>query len=375
MKLSEIKYLTGIIILLKIFFYNSLPVQAIEPPIEKIIIKNIQNAGGEIKIKSISNITLNFIPQKPGAKSWQLITDNPGRIRFQIGEQPLIENLYLINGESIKSKIFFNAPKLSEIDRVELTVLSKVFLGAGSLYYFKGKLDYTGIKQYGSQRRYILKSLFENYCVSFQVDITEFNIKQIVVETNKDSTDNYKIIYDFMGKYPDPTMSLPELLQKSNLGAGHVNFSYGGIFRLNEVKINSMFKQSPFEEVELNYGEVSVSDSKVEGNITVIRPREEVKRVSINTNLIKKNLDDSGLITEKELIVTINKRKYPALFFNPITMMTTESRKSGKVVVALIDESSYVIILMFGDKLVKDSLQLKLLEKIQITKKESEGEK
>jgi hypothetical protein len=100
-----------------------------------------------------------------------------------------------------------------------------------------------------------------------------------------------------------------------------------------------------------------------------------VKRVFINTNLIKKNLDDSGLIAEKELIVTINKKKYPALFFNPITLMTTESRKPGKVVVALIDDSSYVIILMFGDKVVKESLQLKLLEKIKITKKESEEKK
>lgn len=374
MKSSGFKQLMFIAILL-IFFNISSTVRADKHPIEEIILKNIQNAGGEINIKSISNITLNFKPQNPGAKSWQMITDRSGRVRYQIGEQPLIENLYLINGSTVQSKIFYQAPELREIDRVDLTVLSRFFLGAGSLYYFRDRLNYSGIKQYGPLRRYILKTLIQNYTVTFQVDVQDKNIKQIMVETNSKMGNNYKIIYDFMGKFPNPTHSLPELLQKSNLGVGQVNFSYGGIFKLIKVKINSRLKHTLFEETELNYGEVSISDSKVEGNITDIRPREEVKRVFINTNLIKKNLDDSGLISEKELMITIDKKKYPALFFNPISMMTTESRKPGKVVVALIDDSSYVIILMFGDKLVKESLQLKLLEKIKITKKESEEKK
>lgn len=341
-----------------------------EIPLDTLLLENFNTGGGIDAIAKTGTISyVQTSTQTPGSKPLRFLVGRKDKIKVLQGTPPLIEKSVVFNNGKITAKSVEGPVPLESINTTELYIFSRLFSGNFSLYYFKDNLTYDGLKKSGGSEIYQLKTKYGDANITFDINTEDYLLERIIIEQKSAAGDLYKSIYDIYPKGDVNGFSIPIGYYKSEIGnENSLNYGYGDEYLFSNYNPNEKVTPDEFDKCELNYGEVKVSGSRVEGNVTLSNFNGQVKRGVFYTNIGADVLDKMGIKEKDKLEFQIGDKKYSAVYIKSQTNITADLQVPGTVVISISARTPFHIILFYGEDFKAMLNGTDILAKINIIK-------
>lgn len=338
--------------------------------LEIILKKNIEASGGLEFIKKISSVSYELIgTQSPGSKPRKYLIGVKDKIKVLEGTPPLIDKAIVLNDNRILIDSADGSITPDNINKMELYCFSRLINGNFSLYNFSGILEKIGLKKTGDFESYVLRTKYNSSDILFYLDSTTFLLTQMIIEQQSGSSMSFKTIYDFYPKGDVNGYMIPTGFYKSEIGnENSLNYGYGDEYLFRNFKQNEKFADDEFDKALLNFGEVSFSDKKVNGNVIAASYNGQVKRGVFYTNIKADVLEKAGIKEKDILNFEIGDKKFQSVYIKSQINITPELSQPGKVIVSTSARTPFHIVLFYGDDFKDMVANTSLLTKINIFK-------
>lgn len=338
--------------------------------LESILEKNIEASGGSETISKISAVSFEQIgTQSYSAKPVRYIIGGKDRIKILEGTSPLVEKTIIFNEGIILADSVVGPVPPESINKTEMYCFARLISGNFSLYYFKDKLKDLGIRKIGSVENHILQTVYDSAEITFIIDSTTYLLSQMVIEQNTGTPESFKTIYDIYPKGDVNGYNIPPGYYKSEMGnENSLNYGYGEEYLFRNFKQNEKLAENEFDKAELNFGEVSVAEKSVNGNVTAASYNDQYKRGVYYTNIGKDILEKAKMNENDVLIFQVGEKKFQSVYIKSQTSLTRELSQPGKVIISVSARTPFHIVLFYGDDFKDMVNQTSLLSKISITK-------
>ena len=247
--------------------------------LKDVIERNIQAAGGREKLSLIRNISF-----KIGGMRY--IALSTGEIKMTTGKEPVITEVTLVKGDSVRRNSFYAVSELSGIPKTVNLVLAKLYSGVFTLMKFEKELTFQGLKSYGPEKFYLLTAKSEPLNVDFFLRADNFCLKRLVFRGATPEGDKYEVNYDF-GPFEDAEgLKIPLAWFNSQVG------TRGTLAEVSEFKINQPLDKDFFVKLEVNLGTTEAGPGRLKGN--VLDFGGSPAGLSITTNWTRSDVEKTG---------------------------------------------------------------------------------
>lgn len=341
-----------------------------EISLDALLLENFNAGGGTDAITRMGVVSyVQTSTQTPGSKPLRFFVGGKDKMKVLQGTPPLIEKAVVFNNGKITAKSVEGPVPLESINKTELYIFSRLFSGNFSLYYFKDNLTYDGLKKSGGSEIYQLETKYDDANITFDINAENYLLERIIIEQKSASGELYKSIYDIYPKGDVNGFSIPTGYYKSEIGnENSLNYGYGDEYLFSNYNPNEKVASDEFDKCELNYGEVKISGSHVEGNVTLSNFNDQVKRGVFYTNIGADVLDKMGIKEKDSLVFKIGDKKYSAVYIKSQTNITADLQVPGSVVISISARTPFHIILFYGEDYKPMLNGTDILAKINIIK-------
>jgi hypothetical protein len=199
--------------------------------------------------------------------------------------------------------IVFVAPG-PDVTRQTPTLRSGLF----TLAKFEDLLEFQGLKSFGPEEHYMLTAEINNLEVEFYLDPDEYRLKRMVIKGYDAENNKYEVNHDY-GPYQEVAgIKIPSSWFRSQVG------TRGQLHDITDVKINPVLDKDFFSTLEVNVGEVGVSEGELNGNVAEFNFRRGM--LMISTNWTKKCIQGAGFKRNDKLILQIGGREIEIDFYD-----------------------------------------------------------
>jgi hypothetical protein len=268
--------------------------------LKDILEKNIQASGGKEKISQVRNFSF-----KAGPATYHVSSD--GQMKITSGKEPIITEAILIHPDRVQRNSFNEITDVGGLDKIVYQCLAKLYSSLWTLANFEKQLSYEGVKAFGPEKLHLLTTKMEGIKIDFYLDSHEYQMKRILFQGYLTDGQKYEVNYDF-GPYQElQGLKLPTSWFSSRVGAR------GTLFEVTDVKLNQSFGADFFSKLEVNAGQVEVTEGSLKGNVIEFRVVPNI--LYIITNWTKKHIEKAGLKTDEHLILSLDGVEKELVFY------------------------------------------------------------
>jgi len=319
---------------------------------EELVNKNIEAAGNSEQVAKIKNFSF-----KAGPKTYFI--SPTGAMKMTTGKQPAITEVILVTDEEVKINSFGHIGQLQGLQKETYQVWAKLASGFFTLKNFKGKLNFQGLKSFGPKKLYVLTSKIYNLEVNFFLKPENYQIERMVLKGFDAQGDKYEVNYDFGPYQSENGLNLPSSWFKSQIG------TRGTLHQLSEVKFNLHLASDFFTKLEINLGQVKLSEGVLRGNIIDFNFQRGL--LIINTNWTKQSLLQAGFKNKDKLIFSVSGLNIELDFYD--SRPSRDVLKAGaKLMMPDRGQNNYLI-LLWSQEFQPLADKLEILSPVQVKKK------
>lgn len=258
---------------------------------DKIIKKNIQAAGGKENLSKVNNYSFKY-----GPTTYYMSAD--GHMKLTDGSEPVITEVILVEQDKVKRNCFNKVTEFSGLQKSTYLCLAKLRCGLFTLKNFKNQLESKGLKSFGPKNHYMFTTHVGDLEVDFYLDSEEYTLKRMVLKGFAPSQDKYEINHDF-GPYQEINgVKIPSSWFASQVG------TRGRNYEISDVKINQSLDEGFFSKIDINAGEVEITQGALKGNIIESAFRRNM--LQIYTNWTDECIKRAGFKTNDKLALQIS---------------------------------------------------------------------
>ena len=264
---------------LSLLFLSSIAGAQSDLTLKDVIEKNIQAAGGRESLSLIRNISF-----KIGGMSFTALST--GEVKMTAGKGPVITEVTLVKGDSVRRNSFRAVSELSGIPKAMNLVLAKLYSGVFTLIKFEKELTFQGLKSYGPEKFYVLTAESEPLNVDFFLRTDDFHLKRLLFRGATPEGEEYAVNYDF-GPFEDAEgLKVPLTWFSSQVG------TRGTLAEVSEFKINQPLNEDSLIKLEVNIGTTEAVSGRLKGN--VLDFGGSPAGFSITTNWTRSDVEKAG---------------------------------------------------------------------------------
>ncbi len=268
--------------------------------IQDIVRKNIQAAGGKEALSEVKHYSF-----KHDLKTYYMATS--GLMKLTDGKEPVITEVILVEDNKVKRNSFNKITELAGFVKSTYQCLTKLRCGLFTLINFKDQLEFKGLKSFGPKKHFMLTTDIGELKVEFYLDSDEFTLRRLVFKGFDQSRGKYEVNHDF-GPYQEINgINIPSSWFRSQVGARGSNYG------ISDVKINPSLDEDFFSTIEVNVGEVKISEGALSGN--VIKSSFRRNMLQISTNWTDKCIKGAGFKAKDKLILQMGDKEIEIDFF------------------------------------------------------------
>ena len=324
--------------------------------VNEIIEKNIQAAGGEDNLAKVKNYSFTY-----GPMTYYMTTS--GLVKLTKGREHVITEITLIDQDKVKRNSFNKVTELTGFQKSSYQCLAKLRCGLFTLINFKDQLAFKGLKNFGAEKLYMLTTNVDELKVEFYLDSDEWTLKRLVLKGFNPSRGKYEVNHDF-GPYKEiDGLKIPSSWFRSQVG------TRGRTYEISNIKMNQTLNKDFFSKLDVNVGEVAVSDGSLEGNI--IDFRVTPGNLYITTNWTNEYIQEAGLKTKDKLIFQINDMDVELDFYASISELPPRSSFSQGAKLMFQDNrlGETYLIYFYSTEFAQVEQKLELLLPIRVKRK------
>ena len=296
---------------------------------EELVNKNIEAAGSREQVAKIRNFSF-----KAGSKTY--LISAAGAMKITEGKQPAITEAILVTDKEVKRNSFGHISQLQGVQKETYQVWAKLASGFFTLKNFKGKLNFQGLKIFGFKKLYVLISKINDLEADFFLKPENYQIERMVLKGFDAQGDKYEVNYDFGPYKSENGLNLPSSWFQSQVG------TRGTLYQLSEVDFNLPLAPDFFTKLEINIGQVKLSDGVLNGNIIDFNFQRGL--LIINTNWTKQSLQQAGFENKDKLILSVGGLNVELDFYD--SRPSREVLKPGaKLMMPNRGQNNYLILL------------------------------
>jgi len=259
--------------------------------VNEIVEKNIQAAGGKENLAKVKNYSF-----KNGLTTYYMSTK--GMMKQTEGKEPIITEVILVGNSKVKRNCYNNVTEFTGLEKSTFQCLAQLRCGLFTLATFKDKLKFTGLKNFGPKKYYMLTTHMDGLEVEFYLDSDEFTLRRMVLNGFDPSQGKYEVNHDF-GPYQDiDGAKIPSSWFGSQIGT-----TRGSSFLISDVKINQALGKNFFTKLDVNVGKVKIQKGALSGNVIEFKFRRG--RLQIATNWTNEFIKKAGFQAGDKLILQI----------------------------------------------------------------------
>ncbi|GAG27406.1 unnamed protein product, partial [marine sediment metagenome] len=150
----------------------------------------------------------------------------------------------LIDQDNVKRNCFNNITIFSGLQESTYQCLAGFFSGLFTLWKFKDRLEFHGLKVFGPKKYYKLTTNFKDLRVDFYLNEIEFAIERVVFQGFDHKTGKYEVNYDFGPLKEINGLKIPSYWFSSQIG------TRGNMYEISKVKINQFIDEDFFSNWE-----------------------------------------------------------------------------------------------------------------------------
>ncbi|MFQ6108736.1 MAG: hypothetical protein ACE5L7_04200, partial [Candidatus Aminicenantales bacterium] len=269
--------------------------------VKEIVAKNIQAAGGKEKLAETRYLTF-----KAGTRTYTISSD--GDMKITEGKDPVVTEVILVDEEKARRNCFNTLSEYKGMERLNYIVLAKLFSGLFTLSPFESRLHLQGLRSFGPKNHYLLTSRVNGFELDFYLDTEGFHLQRLVMKGYDPEGNKYEVSYDF-GPYQDVDgIKIPSSWFFSRVGAR------GQLIQISDVKRNPPLPEDFFSSLELNVGEVKISDKALKGNIVEFSFQRGM--LLIGTNWTRDCIQKAGFQSRDKLLFKVTDRELEIDFYD-----------------------------------------------------------
>ncbi|MBP7865190.1 MAG: hypothetical protein KA419_04510 [Acidobacteria bacterium] len=337
----------------------------------RIVSQNVEATLGKVRPENLGGVLL-VLREPTGGVTRKYCIQGPGRIRVELGQDPLVESAIGYDGKEFRGRGFAAEPVLKDTDRSDLRLMGSLASAGFSLHHFRGKLTLKGTRSLGPEMCWVLEGKVGPASVEFCVAQSGYLLRQAILTSNPgNSYDNYKIIYEFSAVRDLGGLKLPGGFFLSDLGAQSTG-EFGGEFEIQAFETGKKWPEASFRDLELNFGKNVLEGSTLTGNTTFAVYPPDQGRAIIYTNLTHESMKKAGWPQGSPLSVEIGGRTVGVFYTENQEGMTPEMTVAGSGVLTPSRRMPYGVLLLYGEGFKDLPPGLKPLSEIRITRKQKE---
>ncbi len=259
--------------------------------VNEIVEKNVKDAGGKETLAKVKNYSF-----KNGLTTYFMSTK--GMMKQTEGKEPIITEVILVGNSKVKRNSFNNVTEFTGLEKSTFQCLAQLRSGLFTLAAFKDKLKFTGLKNFGPKKYYMLTTHMDGLEVEFYLDSDEFTLKRMVLNGFDPSQGKYEVNHDF-GPYQDiEGVKIPSSWFNSQIGT-----TRGSSFAISDIKINQALGENFFTKLDINVGKVKIQKGALSGNVIEFRFRRGTLQIA--TNWTDEFIKKAGFQAGDKLILQI----------------------------------------------------------------------
>lgn len=322
-----------IIILTAIVFFLSdlYSVSNHETEVEAIIARNIEAAGGSVRIAKINTYVF-----KAGPRFYYM--SSAGIMKMTAGNDPVITEIILTTPENVIRNCYNRVGELKPLLASTYQSLSKLRCGLFTLMNFAGELEYRGGKKLGSKNYLILTSTEGVLDVEILIDSDDYLVKGFNLSGYGPAEGRYQINHEIRDYQRVDGIMLPTSWFSSQPG------TRGILHEVTDIRFDPDLPSEFFLSLELNAGEVEFKPGILKGNVMTVELIRETN-LMISTNWTKEDLQKAGFKASDNLRLEINEEKInmdlfeslpPKNAYNPGAVILIPNRSDGNYVIYML---------------------------------------
>jgi hypothetical protein len=275
--------------------------------VPEIVERTIRAVGGREKIDQIKNYCF-----RAGLQT--VFVDAGGRLKIQSGfEPPIVYEVLLINESGVQKNSRGRIEELTGIEKIKWLSLCRLYSGLFTLKNVRTPLTLEGVRVFGPERSYRLSAVLGNVRISYDIDVADFLVKRLILETINREDGAQKSICEL-----GPVQSIRDLKIPSRIYLADVGIS--GTFgpramSAKEVIFNPSLQPETFAALDVNAGRWSVSSGSLSGQVLAVFSDDQDNTMRIYTNWTRSEIEKAELKTGDELIATIGDIKVKVKFY------------------------------------------------------------
>lgn len=335
---------------------------------DRVVALNVEATLGKVGPETLDGVLM-VLRSVEGGVTRKYCVQGPGRIRVEIGQDPLVESAVAYDGKEFRSRGFAADPVLKDSDKSDLRLMGLLASAGFSLRHFKGELTLKGTRQLGPEACWALEGKIGPTPVEFCVAQSGYLLRQAILSGKPgDNYDNYKIIYEFSPAKDVGGLKVPGGFFLSDLGA-HSTGEFGGEFEIRLYETGKKWTEASFRDLELNFGKNALEGGVLSGNTTFAVFAPDQGRAIIYTNLTHENLKKAGWPQGAPLSAEIGGRTVGVFFTENQEGMTPAMTAAGSGILTPSRRMPYGVLLLYGESFKDLPSGLKPLSEIRITRK------
>ncbi len=288
-------------ILISVFFiFLGLGSSGQELTLKQILQRNLEASGGREKLNQVQNFSFE-------TGNVRTVVSSASELKMMTGKEPVVTELILVKGDKVQKNSYRLVTDVGEPEKTVYQTLGKLYAGLFSLLKFEGELKSEGMKSYGPEKLYHLSAAKPGPVqVDFFLRPDDYRLKRVVFRGLTPEGDKYEVSYDFPPFEDVEGMKLPSSWFVSQVG------TRGNLIELAGAKINVPLAEDFFNRLEVNIGEVKVSEGRLQGNVLDWSSRFGL---TITTNWTPKDVEKAGLQTGDKLALVMDGAEYELVFY------------------------------------------------------------
>ncbi len=342
--------------------------------VEDIIGRNIEATGGKARIEAVKNISFDVPSTRLRESCTSYIASAGGELKIVGKVRNLTARVAVVKNGKMKVADFSPSGELTSLEKAKMQCLAKLFAGAFTLMKFEKGFTNSGMKKFGPEQFYILKTTSEGHEVSFYLGVENFLVKRVIFEGFDDKQGNYKTIIAFTNPQNIDGLNIPSTWFESYLRAGYSNDN--AFQSITNVKIGQELEEQFFENLDIDFGNPIAAEGSLKGNMVDSVYVPSTKNVILEVNWTENHIKKTGFKSRDDLILKIGKQEFPAVYVPDFYDFTDEDRSTMDIIF-LVQAPGYPLVwLVFqGEKYKPVHDEFELLCPVSIYKtNKCEGE-